>query len=123
VDRIIVALNDLGKPLQGSRVHILGVAYKRDVADVRESPALDILHLLAERKAQLSYSDPLVPRLAEPGFELMSESLALVREKDCVVIITDHSGFDYPAIVRDARLIVDTRNALAGFRDEKIYRL
>ena len=123
VDRIAVALNDFGKPLRGSRVHILGVAYKRDVADVRESPALDIMHLLAERKAQLSYSDPFVPRLAEPGFDFTSESLEMVREKDCVVVVTDHSGFDYPVIVRNSPVIVDTRNALAGFTDDKIYQL
>jgi UDP-N-acetyl-D-glucosamine dehydrogenase len=123
VDRITVALNEHGKPLRGSRVHILGVAYKRDVADVRESPALDIMHLLTERKALLSYSDPFVPRLVEPGFDLLSESLELVQEKDCVVIVTDHSCFDYPAIVRDAPLIVDTRNALGQFREGKIYRL
>ena len=69
MDRITIALNDTGKPLRGSRVHILGVSYKRDVADVRESPAIDILHLLAERKAQLSYSDPFVPQLEDnsPG--------------------------------------------------------
>jgi len=123
VDRISVALNENGKPLRGSRVHILGVAYKRDVADVRESPALDIMHLLTERKAQISYSDPFVPRLAEPGFDLVSEPLELVRKKDCVVIVADHSGFDYPAIVRDSPLIVDARNALAEFKSEKIYRL
>jgi UDP-N-acetyl-D-glucosamine dehydrogenase len=123
VDRIAVALNDVGKPLRGSRVHILGVAYKRDVADVRESPALDILHLLAGKKAQLSYSDPFVPRLAEPGFDLVSEPPEVVCEKDCVVIVTDHRGFDYAAIARDSPLIVDTRNALAGMHDEKIYRL
>ena len=123
VDRIAVALNDVGKPLRGSRVHILGVAYKRDVADVRESPALDIMHLLAERKARLSYSDPYVPRLSEPGMEIDSEPVSAVSQKDCVVIITDHRCVDYEQILRVAPLIVDTRNALRGHKDEKIVRL
>jgi UDP-N-acetyl-D-glucosamine dehydrogenase len=123
VDRIGVALNDNGKPLKGSQVHILGVAYKRDVADVRESPALDILHLLAERKARLSYSDPYVPRLSEPGIELDAEPVSVLSQKDCVVIVTDHSCVDYKEILRVAPLIVDTRNALRGCKDEKIFRL
>ncbi len=123
VNRVADALNDYGKPLRGARVHILGVAYKRDVVDIGESPALDIMHLLAERKAQISYSDPFVPRLSGPGLDLKSESLSSLGEKDCVVIVTDHGSFDYPAIVRDAPLIVDTRNALGRFREGKIYRL
>jgi UDP-N-acetyl-D-glucosamine dehydrogenase len=123
VNRVADALNDRGKPLRGSRVHILGVSYKRDVTDIRESPALDILHLLAERGARLSYTDPFVPELSEPGLELKSEPLSTIREKDCTVIVTDHTKFDYSAIVREAPLIVDTRNALREFRDEKIYRL
>jgi len=123
IDRTTAALNDEGKPLRGSRVHILGVAYKCDVADMRESPALHIMHLLTERKAQLSYSDPFVPRLSEPVLEFETEPLSVLNEKDCVVIVTDHSSFDYEAIVRDAPLIVDTRNALSRFREKKIYRL
>jgi UDP-N-acetyl-D-glucosamine dehydrogenase len=123
VDRIADALNDRGKPLRGSRVHILGVSYKRDVADVRESPALDIMHVLAEKGAQLSYTDPLVPELREPGLDFKSEPLSTLHEKDCAVIVTDHSSFDYSAIVRGAPLIVDTRNALGQFRDGKIHRL
>jgi UDP-N-acetyl-D-glucosamine dehydrogenase len=123
VDRIATALNEQGKPLRGSQVHILGVAYKRDVADVRESPAIDIMHLLAEKGAKISYSDPFVPRLLEHGLELESQPPSLIREKDCVVIVADHTGFDYEAIVRDAPLIVDTRNALGRYGEEKIYRL
>jgi UDP-N-acetyl-D-glucosamine dehydrogenase len=99
------------------------VAYKRDIADVRESPAIDIMHLLVEKGARISYSDPFVPRLVEHGLVLESQPLSVIREKDCVVIITDHSGFNYRAIVRDASLIVDTRNALGQFREEKIFRL
>ena len=123
VDCVTRALNERGKPLRNSQVHILGVAYKRDVADVRESPALDIMHLLAERKARLSYTDPFVPRLSEPGLVLDSEPFSALSQKDCVVIITDHSGVDYKEILRVAPLIVDTRNALRGHTDEKIFRL
>ena len=123
VDCVTRALNEHAKPLRDSQVHILGVAYKRDVADVRESPALDIMHLLAERKARLSYSDPYVPRLSEPGIELDAEPLSVLSQKDCVVIVTDHSCVDYQEILRVAPLIVDTRNALRGCKDEKIFRL
>lgn len=123
VDCVTRALNERAKPLRDSQVHILGVAYKRDVADVRESPALDIMHLLAERKARLSYSDPYVPRLSEPGIDLDSEPVSALSQKDCAVIVTDHSCVDYKEILRVAPLIVDTRNALRGIKDEKIFRL
>jgi UDP-N-acetyl-D-glucosamine dehydrogenase len=123
VDRIATALNEQGKPLRSSQIHILGVAYKPDVADVRESPAMDIMHLLAERKARISYTDPYVPRLSEPGIDLYSEPTSELGQKDCAVIVTNHSCFDYGEILRRAPLIVDTRNALRGFRDEKIFRL
>jgi len=123
VDRIATALNEQGKPLRGTRVHLLGVAYKRDVADVRESPALDVMHLLAERKARISYTDPYVPRLSEPDIDLYSEPISELSQKDCAVIVTDHRCFNYTEILRMAPLIVDTRNALRGFRDEKIFRL
>jgi UDP-N-acetyl-D-glucosamine dehydrogenase len=123
VNLIADALNDRGLPLRGSRVHILGVSYKRDVADIRESPALDIMHLLSEKKVQLSYSDPFVPNLSEPDLELESEPISFLPDKDCAVIVTDHSSFDYPSIVRLAPLLVDTRNALGEFREGKIYRL
>jgi UDP-N-acetyl-D-glucosamine dehydrogenase len=123
VDCVTRALNERAKPLRDSQVHILGVAYKRDVADVREFPALDIMHLLAERKARLSYSDPYVPRLSEPGIELDSEPISALSQKDCAVIVTDHSCVDYKEVLRVAPLIVDTRNALRGIKDEKIFRL
>jgi UDP-N-acetyl-D-glucosamine dehydrogenase len=127
VDKIQNALNDHSKPLKGSRVHLLGVAYKRNIGDVRESPALDIIHLLGKRGARLSYSDPFVPRLRADGF-LPSDMEAIDAEKgaseaDCVVIVTDHNQFDYPRIVERAKLIVDTRNALKGNASEKIVRL
>src|SRR5712671_1825846 len=97
VDKIQNALNEHGKPLKGSRVHILGVAYKRDIDDVRESPALDIIHLLERRGAKMSYSDPYVPHIRSDGLELCSSEAALVKA-DCVVIVTDHSGVNYQAL-------------------------
>ena len=126
VDKIQNALNDHSKPLKGSRVHVLGVAYKRDIDDVRESPALDIMHLLGRRGAKISYSDPYVPRLRADG--IVPEMTSIDAEKgaaeaDCVVIVTDHKKFDYPRIIECARLIVDTRNALKGHESKKIVRL
>jgi UDP-N-acetyl-D-glucosamine dehydrogenase len=127
VDKIQNALNDHTKPLKGSRVHVLGVAYKRDIDDVRESPALDIIHLLGKRGAQVSYSDPWVPKLRGDGIlphdmEAVDASTAAAAS-DCVVIVTDHKAFDYTEIVERAPLIVDTRNALKGNRSKKIVRL
>jgi UDP-N-acetyl-D-glucosamine dehydrogenase len=124
VDKVQNALNDHGKPLRGSRIHIMGVAYKRDVDDVRESPALDIILLLEKRGAQLTYSDPHVPVLKKDGVELRGEAAdEAAAEADCVVIVTDHSAFDYTKLVAKARLIVDTRNAMRAFQSEKIVRL
>jgi UDP-N-acetyl-D-glucosamine dehydrogenase len=127
VDKIQNALNDHSKPLKGSRVHVLGVAYKRDIDDVRESPALDIIHLLGKRAALVTYSDPFVPKLRGGGIlphdmEAV-DPIAAAAEADCVVIVTDHKAFDYGAIVDHAPLIVDTRNALKGNRSKKIVRL
>lgn len=124
VDKIQNALNDRSKPLRGSRVHILGVAYKRDIDDVRESPAFDVMHLLKRRGAILSYSDPFVPEIQVDGLNLRSEDIwEAVSAADCVAIITDHTVFDYPRILQEANLIVDTRNALRGMQSPKIVRL
>ena len=124
VDKVQSALNDRTKPLRGSHVHILGVAYKRDIDDLRESPALDVIELLKRRGARITYSDPFIERLTSGTEELCAEPAeAMARAADCVVIITDHKGFDYRAVVENARLIVDTRNALKGFKSEKIVRL
>jgi UDP-N-acetyl-D-glucosamine dehydrogenase len=117
------ALNDAAKPLKGSRVHVMGVAYKRNIEDVRESPALDLLLLLEQRGAQVSYSDPHVPLIRLDGRALQAEPQAIAAAADCVVIVTDHAAFDYAALVRQAKLIVDTRNALKGFDSAKIVRL
>src|SRR5579872_5110435 len=124
VDKIQNALNDHSKPLKGSHVHVLGVAYKRDIDDVRESPALDIILLLERRGARVTYSDPFVPSVRLDGHELTSlDAAEQSGEADCVVIVTDHRGFDYARIVDQAHLIVDTRNALKGTTSSKIVRL
>jgi UDP-N-acetyl-D-glucosamine dehydrogenase len=108
-------LNDRGKSVNGARVLILGVAYKKDVADMRESPAIKVIELLEKYSAQITYHDPYVPHfeVGEHSFqsvELTDEALA---SSDCVVILTDHSNFDYANIVRQASLVVDTRHATA----------
>jgi UDP-N-acetyl-D-glucosamine dehydrogenase len=123
VDKIQNALNDAGKPVKGSHIHILGVAYKKDIEDLRESPALDVMLLLKRRGARLTYSDPYVPQLQLDGDDLYAQPEALAGEADCAAIITDHSSFDYPRIAAQARLIVDTRNALKGVNSARIVRL
>ncbi|MCC6366360.1 MAG: nucleotide sugar dehydrogenase [Bryobacterales bacterium] len=124
VDKIQNALNDHTKPLKGSKVHVLGVAYKRNIDDVRESPALDIIHLLQRRGAEVSYSDPYVGTLRADGLEMTSvDTVKGCRESDCAVVVTDHAAFDYAAILEATPLVVDTRNALKAFQSEKIVRL
>ena len=123
VEKIQNALNDATKPLRGSRVHILGVAYKRDIDDVRESPALDIIHLLLERGAKVTYSDPFVPSVRVDASVLEASPVSEADTADCVVIVTDHSSFDYTEIVKRASLIVDTRNALKKLSSDNIVRL
>jgi len=124
VEKVQTALNSQSKPLRGSHIHLLGIAYKRDIDDYRESPALDIMHLLTKQGALVTYSDPYVEVVKFEHEEIRSVQEELVRSTaDCTVIVTDHAKFDYPALVREAKLIVDTRNALKGFRSEKIIRL
>jgi len=123
MDKVQNALNDAGKPVKGSRVHIMGVAYKRDIDDMRESPALDVILLLAKLGAKISYSDPHVPTLHLDGLTLEATPEEAAADADCVVIITDHKAFDYNALVDRAQLIVDSRNALKGRQSSKIVRL
>jgi UDP-N-acetyl-D-glucosamine dehydrogenase len=114
VARVVDRLNDQGKSVRGSRVLILGVAYKKDIDDIRESPALDVIRLLHQRGALVGYHDPYLPRLREDGLDLASRPLdaATLREHDCVVIVTDHSKVDYALVAREAKVVVDTRHAL-----------
>ena len=125
VERVGRALNTFKKAINGSRVHLFGMAYKKDVGDVRESPSLDILELLQRQGATMTYSDPWVPSISHAGhtFEHVEPSAALARGVDCFVICTDHSRFDWKPIVESGIPIVDTRNALAGFNSPSIVPL
>jgi UDP-N-acetyl-D-glucosamine dehydrogenase len=111
------------KPINGSRIHLFGVAYKKDVSDMRESPALDILELLHRRGATLSYTDPYVPKLQHADVNLCSMPQDQSDGIDCAVICTNHRAFDYEAIVSRFPLIVDTRNALKGVPGSHVFRL
>ncbi|MGB7972139.1 MAG: nucleotide sugar dehydrogenase [Candidatus Deferrimicrobiaceae bacterium] len=125
VGKIIDALNRFKKSVNGAKVLILGVAYKKDISDVRESPAIDILQLLSKKGAKLSYCDPHVPVLDEHGMRMKAEpfSAATLRKADCVVVVTDHSDFDYRLVARESKVIVDARNALKGKNGGKIIKL
>jgi UDP-N-acetyl-D-glucosamine dehydrogenase len=125
VAKINDALNEFRKSIKGSRILVLGVAYKRDVNDTRESPAIDIIRLLREKGGVVTYSDPHVDVLEADGIKMKGAPLnpRRLKSSDCVVIVTDHAAFDYHAIVRNSRAIVDTRNALKDFKSEKIRRI
>jgi UDP-N-acetyl-D-glucosamine dehydrogenase len=127
VQKIADALNTRCKSVNRSRILIAGVAYKRDIDDMRESPALDVLHLLQQRGAIVSYSDPYVPKLdpAHGGLDLQSVGTLdsrTLESFDCVAILTDHTAFDYPSIVKHSDLVVDTRNAVKQ-RAANVFRL
>jgi UDP-N-acetyl-D-glucosamine dehydrogenase len=128
-DKVGAALNTQRKAVNGSKVLVLGIAYKRDIDDIRESPALDVMHLLQERGAQVTYSDPHAPLLQAREWPGKTElrSVALTREAiadaDCVVILTDHRAFDYDMVVESSQLLLDTRNALGSRDAAHIFRL
>lgn len=127
VQKVQDTLNERSKSLKESQVLVLGAAYKADIDDLRESPSLDVIGLLENKGSHVSYHDPYIPRIEEEDLELESvpDLMEAVRAADCVVIITDHSDYDYPAILEAANCIVDTRNALgATGRDHpKVVRL
>ncbi len=125
VNKISEALNEQRRSFNGATVLVLGVAYKPNVGDIRESPALDIIQELLARKAVVLYNDEYVPSLTVRNYTLLSEpvSSGLLQAADCVVIVTNHSYYDAPWIVRQARSIVDTRNMTNGYNDQKIFRL
>jgi len=114
VARIADRLNEQAKAVRGSKVLVLGVAYKKDIDDIRESPALDVIRLLERRGAVVSYHDPHVAKVHEDGVELVSVPLTAqtLRAVDCAVVVTDHSGVDYGLVAREAPVVVDTRRAL-----------
>jgi UDP-N-acetyl-D-glucosamine dehydrogenase len=124
VQRTAEALNSARKALNGSRVHVFGVAYKRDVNDLRESPALDIMELLMRRGAIVSYTDPYIPSVEHGALNLKTVSEDKAADgADCALIITDHKVFDYERLAKAFPLVVDTRNALRKIDSDKIFRL
>jgi UDP-N-acetyl-D-glucosamine dehydrogenase len=123
LDQTIAALNERGKPLKGSKVLVLGVAYKKDVDDLRESPALVIIELLRKRGAIVSYNDPYYARVGRGrhyDLNMQNTPLENLGQYDAVLIVTDHSSYDYSRIVAESQLVVDTRNATSGIQSEKI---
>jgi UDP-N-acetyl-D-glucosamine dehydrogenase len=130
VQKVSDALNDAAKPLKGSRIGILGVAYKRDVDDPRESPAFRIIEMLEDRGAIVTYHDPHVPQLPKMRHyrvpDLRSEPLtpAWLKSQDAVVIVTDHSAVDYELVVKHSAVVVDTRNVTRGVKgaEDKVRR-
>lgn len=125
VDRVVRELNDRGKPVKGSKICMLGVAYKKDVDDPRESPSFELMDLLRDRGAVLSYSDPHVPRLPKMRHhqvdDLISQALTpeFLKSQDCLLIATDHTDFKYDEIVRYGTLVIDTRNATKNVREHR----
>ena len=119
------ALNKRRQTLNGAKVLVLGVAYKKDIDDLRESPSLTIIELLQKQGAVVSYNDPFFPTVGRGrkyDLQMESTSLAKIEEFDCVLIVTDHSGYDYQDIIRRARLVVDTRNATHGIAGDNVIR-
>jgi UDP-N-acetyl-D-glucosamine dehydrogenase len=127
VQRVIKALSDHNQALKGTKILILGIAYKKDVDDLRESPALKVMDLLKQEGAEVSYNDPHIPRCAGmrhyPHFDLASTPLDenVLHEFDLVLLVTDHSAYDYAWLASQALLIVDTRNAFKGIEGDHIY--
>jgi len=125
VQRVREALNSQRKSVRGSRVLVLGVAYKADIDDVRESPSLDILDLLEQEGAKVGFSDPYIDTVRHAGRVLHSTPFrpSALRSVDCVVIATAHKVFDYAQVAKHAKTIVDSRNALKGRRTRGVFRL
>ena len=121
VSKIDAALNERKKSIKGSKILILGVAYKSNVSDIRESPALDVMRLLKERGGKVLYNDPYVPQVE--GLKSIPLTGSSLRNADCVVITTAHSDYDYKQIVENARLVIDSRNATKGIKSKKIVKL
>ena len=119
------ALNQHKKALNGSKILVLGVAYKKDIDDLRESPALTIIELLQEQGAVVSYNDPFFPTVGKGrkyDLQMKCAPLENLKQYDCALIVTNHSDYDYQRIVRESQLVVDTRNATKGIDSPKIVR-
>lgn len=125
VRRVVVALNSIRRSVNGSRILVAGVAYKADIDDTRESPAIEVIHLLQEMGAEVVYHDPFVSRLDVGESRLESAELTddRLRELDCAVVVTNHKSLPYDRILAESRIIVDTRNAFKGIDSPKIFRL
>jgi UDP-N-acetyl-D-glucosamine dehydrogenase len=124
VNKINNALNDFSKSVKNSKILILGVSYKRDIDDLRESPALDVLQLLQQRGAKVMYHDPYIPEIEFDERSLMSIDLDDgLRQADCTVIVTNHSNLDYQKVVTASKVVIDTRNATKGIQSSNIIRL
>ncbi len=127
VGKVQDALNNVSKPVKGSDILVLGVAYKPDIDDVRESPALDVIHLLEQKGAKISYHDPYVQHIKHEEWEMESiqDLNEGIEKADCIVIVTNHKVYDYDEILDKSQLIVDTRNALGekGRKSPKVVRL
>jgi UDP-N-acetyl-D-glucosamine dehydrogenase len=122
VRKVADSLNDDGKALRGSQVLVLGVAYKRDIDDLRESPALEIMHMLEEKGAEVSYHDPFCHEILDDGHTSLKDlpkksqelSADILRAADVVLVVTDHTSVDYSQVAGQARLVVDTRGVMRG---------
>jgi UDP-N-acetyl-D-glucosamine dehydrogenase len=129
VSRILEAMNDRGKHLKGSRILVLGVAYKPDIDDVRESPAMDVIGLMQKKGALVEYHDPYIPHIHHEydGWHMDSvkDMMKSVKGADAVIIITNHKEYDYNAIIESAKFVFDSRNATGqiGKKSEKVERL
>ncbi|HWA94536.1 MAG TPA: nucleotide sugar dehydrogenase [Terracidiphilus sp.] len=125
IDKLADALNEHSKSIKGSKVLVLGLAYKRDIDDLRESPSLTIIELLREKGALVSYNDPYFPSVGHGrhyALNMTNTPLEKLDEFDAVMIVTDHTNYDYKAIVEQSKLVVDTRNATKGIVSDKIVR-
>ena len=125
VESVVAALNDRGKAVKGSKILVLGLAYKKDIDDLRESPSLTLIEILRSRGAEVAYNDPYFPTVGHGrhyDLNMTCTPLENLGEYDCVLIATDHSDYDYPQIVKESQLVVDTRNATGGIFAANVVR-
>jgi len=123
VTKVIWALNKIKKPVQGSKILIWGVSYKKDISDTRESSAYPIIKDLLRKKAQIEYFDPWVKEFKVNQKKIKRTDNKNLKKYDCVIILTDHSGFDYEKLPQKTKLIIDTRNAIKTRKNQNVFRL